>query len=178
MSTIAILSDTHDQIANLRAAISYCNANTVTKVIHCGDLISPFMLKELANFSGETHLIYGNNAGDQHLISSRCGDQFPTIIHHGIMGDIHYCGLHIGFVHYPEMAIGLASQELFDVVCCGHDHQYHIRQYGKTMLLNPGSLLGDDDQAGFMVLDCTTRATQRVRVGESMFYKEIKVWAE
>ncbi len=66
---IAIISDTHDHIVNLRAAVKYCNAFSVSMIIHCGDLISPFMLDELARFSGAVHLIYGNNIGDQHVIS-------------------------------------------------------------------------------------------------------------
>ena len=89
---IAILSDTHDNIPNLRAAVTYCNAYTVSVIIHCGDLISPFMLPVLAEFGGAAHLIYGNNAGDQHLISQRCGTSFPTLTHHGILGAIEAGG--------------------------------------------------------------------------------------
>ena len=65
---IAILSDSHDNIPNLRMAVELCNKRGTGMIIHCGDLISPFMLDELAEFTGAVHLIYGNNAGDQHLI--------------------------------------------------------------------------------------------------------------
>ena len=64
---IAILSDTHDHIPNLRSAVTYCNAYSVQMMIHCGDLISPFMLDELARFGGAVHLVYGNNIGDARL---------------------------------------------------------------------------------------------------------------
>ena len=85
---IGVLSDSHDQIANLRAAIDYCNEKSISKIIHCGDLISPFMLKELARFRGDIHLIYGNNVGDLHLISQLCATKFQDITHHGPMGTI------------------------------------------------------------------------------------------
>lgn len=162
---IAILSDSHDHILNLRAAVKYCNAYSVSMLIHCGDLISPFMLDELARFSGAVHLIYGNNAGDQHIISQSCGLRFPAISHHGILGAVEAGGKKIAFTHYPQMARGLASQELFDVVCCGHNHVYRVEQVGNTLLINPGELLGKDGQPGFCILHSESMEVERVEVG-------------
>jgi len=162
---IAILSDTHDHIPNLRAAVTFCNAYSVAMLIHCGDLISPFMLDELAPFGGAIHLVYGNNAGDQHLISQFCGTRFPAITHHGVLGMVEAGGCRIAFTHYPQMARGLASQGLFDVVCCGHNHLHKVETVGETLLVNPGELLGKDDQPGFSILDTTSMAVERVEVG-------------
>jgi len=162
---IAILSDTHDHIANLRAAVTYCNAYNVAMMVHCGDLISPFMLDELARFGGAVHLIYGNNVGDQHLISQQCGTRFPTISHHGAFGAVEAGGRRLAFVHYPELARGLASRGGFDVVCCGHNHRYQVEKIGETVLVNPGELLGKDGRPGFCVLDCTSMNVERVEVG-------------
>ncbi|HEB69979.1 MAG TPA: YfcE family phosphodiesterase, partial [Desulfobulbus sp.] len=83
---IAILSDSHDHIPNFARAINRANSAGAELLIHCGDLISPFMLQYLFRFNGPIHLIYGNNAGDQHLISSRCATDFDRITHHGIEG--------------------------------------------------------------------------------------------
>ena len=168
---IAILSDTHDHIPNLRAAVTYCNAYSVSLLIHCGDLISPFMLDELANFGGAVHLVYGNNAGDQHLISQACGTRYPSITHHGPFGAVEAGGLKIAFVHYPQLARGLASQGGFDLVCCGHNHRYGVEQLGPTLFINPGELLGKDDQPGFCILDCASREVERVEIG-TRFFKE------
>ncbi|MBU0728384.1 MAG: YfcE family phosphodiesterase [Proteobacteria bacterium] len=162
---IAILSDTHDHILNLRAAVTFCNSYGVRMIIHCGDLISPFMLDELARFGGAVHLIYGNNAGDQHLISSWCGVRFPSVTHHGVLGAVEAGGRKIAFTHYPEMARGLASQGMFDAVCCGHNHRYHVEKIGKTLLINPGELLGKDGQPGFGILACSSMEVERVDIG-------------
>ena len=166
---IAILSDTHDQIVNLRAAIDYCNEKGVGTVIHCGDLISPFMLNELQRFAGEVHLIYGNNVGDLHLISQLCVTKFDNITHHGPMGTISVAGRTICFHHYPEVARGLAAKEEYDVVCCGHNHRYTTEQCGRTLLVNPGDLLGKDIRPCFSVLDTDTLEVRKVEVGEPMF---------
>jgi len=163
---IAIMSDSHDHIPNLRRAVRYCSGYGVSMIIHCGDLISPFMLEELARFGGAVHLVYGNNVGDQHLISSACGVRFPSITHHGVLGMVEAAGLAIGFTHYPQLARGLASQGRFDVVCCGHNHRYGVEEVGNTLLINPGELLGKDDTPGFCILDCGGRTVERVEVGE------------
>lgn len=165
---IAIISDTHDHIANLRAAVTYCNAYNVQLLIHCGDLISPFMLDELARFAGAVHLIYGNNAGDQHLISQWCGTRFPTITHHGVLGAVEAGGLKIAFHHYPEVARGIASQQIFDIVCCGHNHCYTVKEMGKTLLINPGEMLGKDGIPSFAILDTGSGNVEKVEVGEKM----------
>lgn len=165
---IAIISDTHDNIPNLRAAVTYCNAYGVTTIIHCGDLISPFMLPVLAEFGGAVHLIYGNNAGDQHLISQRCGTALPTLTHHGVLGAIEAGGLKIAFTHYPEMARGLASQGRFDVVCCGHNHRYGIERHGDCLLINPGELLGAEvDPPCFAILESSTMEVELVEIANS-----------
>ncbi len=178
MPKIAIISDTHDQIAHLRAAVRYCNAEQIDLIIHCGDLISPFMLNELAVFTGVSHLVYGNNTGDQHLISSRCTNDYPTIHHHGILGTITFNELRIAFVHYPEIAMGLAMQSTYDIVCCGHNHRSDVSYYDHTLLINPGHMLGENEETGFTILDCNTMITQRIKVGECMFNTPVRVSPE
>lgn len=169
---IAIMSDSHDHIPNLRAAVRFCSAYGVSSLIHCGDLISPFMLPELAAFGGAVHLVYGNNAGDQHLISQACGVRFPSITLHGHVGAMEAGGRKIAFHHYPDVARALACQGNFDVVCCGHNHVYRTETIGSTLLVNPGELLGKDDQPGFCVLDCTALTVERVEVGAPLFPEE------
>ncbi len=163
---IGILSDSHDNIPNLRAAVDCCNAKGAALLIHCGDLISPFMLPELAKFGGAVHLIYGNNPGDQHLISQRCGTIFPSITLHGPFGVIEAGGRRLAFTHYPEMARGMVTRGLFDVVCCGHNHHYHTEKTDKTLLINAGELLGKDESPGFCILDCSALTVERITVGE------------
>ena len=165
---VAILSDSHDHILNLRAAVTYCNAYSVSVMIHCGDLISPFMLDELARFGGAVHLVYGNNVGDQHIISQSCGTRFPSITHHGVLGAVEAGGRTLAFTHYPEMARGLASQNRFDVVCCGHNHRYQVEKISNSLLVNPGELLGKDGESGFCILDCATLEVERVAIGTPM----------
>ena len=162
---IAILSDSHDHIPNLQRAVSCANREGAELLIHCGDLISPFMLPYLHAFQGPVHLIYGNNAGDQHLISSRCAVDFNNIRHHGFHGTINTGSLRIALNHYPELARAMALSGDFDLVCYGHDHVFSVERIGSCLLLNPGDLLGKDEVPVFAFLDTTDFSVRRITVG-------------
>ncbi|HHD62922.1 MAG TPA: YfcE family phosphodiesterase [Desulfobulbaceae bacterium] len=165
---IAIISDSHDHIPNLVRAVNRANKAGAEVLIHCGDLISPFMLPYLHRFHGQIHLIYGNNAGDQHLISSRCATLFDRITHHGFAADFNAAGLRIGCHHYPELARGLAASGQYDMVCCGHNHKNRVERIGDCLLVNPGDLLGKDELPGFILLATEDLSWKRIIVGKRL----------
>ena len=47
---IGIISDTHDNLRNLEAALELLRAEGVTKVLHCGDVCGPGIIQTLAGF--------------------------------------------------------------------------------------------------------------------------------
>ena len=58
---IAIISDVHDNIPNLKKVLDYCAQNSVEKMICCGDLASLETLNYLNNnFAGEIFFVFGN----------------------------------------------------------------------------------------------------------------------
>ncbi|PID72685.1 MAG: YfcE family phosphodiesterase [Desulfobulbus propionicus] len=167
---IAILSDSHDQVLHLHRAIDYLHQAGVEILIHCGDLISPFMLKHLSRFKGQVHLIYGNNAGDQHLVSSR-SKELENIHHHGIFGFITVDGLKIAFHHYPELAHSIAKTGEFDVICYGHNHICETQYMNGCLLLNPGDLLGKEVAPGFLIFNTADTSVERITVGTPMDFE-------
>ncbi len=169
---IAILSDSHDAVVHVHRAVSHADAAGAKILLHCGDLVSPFMLNQLEKFSGRIHLIYGNNTGDQHLISTRCEKQKDRFTHHGIVGSIEVDGKRIGFHHYPEMALPLAQSGKYDYVCCGHNHICRVQKIGSSLLINPGDLLGKETAPGFLLLDTSDSTVQHVTVGDTMKFHE------
>src|SRR3712207_351262 len=66
---IAILSDIHDQIPNLRAAIAH--VRRVDALLCGGDLCSPFIVDELAKYAGPIHVVFGNNDADLFRITQK-----------------------------------------------------------------------------------------------------------
>ncbi|MFN8541102.1 MAG: metallophosphoesterase family protein [Thermomicrobiales bacterium] len=78
---LAILSDVHDNVWNLRAALGAlgeCEA-----LLYCGDLCSPFVIGLLGEgFAGKPiHVVFGNNDGDLFRIAGNAARQEQITLH-------------------------------------------------------------------------------------------------
>jgi putative phosphoesterase len=149
---LAVLSDSHDNIWKLDQAMPHlasCGA-----VIHCGDIISPFMLRRLGEGLGEIplHVVWGNNDGDRFLLR-QVASGFSAIQLHGELAEISYEGVAIAANHYPLIADGLARSGKYGLVCYGHDHTAHESRLGKCLLLNPGELMGLNGRSSLAIVD-------------------------
>ncbi len=143
---IAILSDSHDQIANLEKALAAAKAAGAAALLHCGDLCAPFMLDRLGKqFQGEVHVVAGNNDGDGRLLQTIAANHAHVTLH-GIYAELTFDGHACAMIHYPEPARRIAQSGQFRLVCYGHDHTKHVESIdtaaGSTLLVNPGELLG------------------------------------
>jgi len=61
---IAVISDSHDHLLAIRAALRKATEAGAEVLIHCGDLVAPFVISELKTFGGPVHVVLGNNDGD------------------------------------------------------------------------------------------------------------------
>jgi putative phosphoesterase len=138
---IGVLSDTHDNLENIRKAVQEFLSRGVGAVLHGGDFCSPFTLAEfkpLADKGVEMHAVFGNNDGDRVLLWQRArgicdikdGASILTI-----------GGKRIVLMHYPELAEDLYRGATFDLVVYGHDHKIRVEGGGKK-ILNPGTCSG------------------------------------
>lgn len=160
---VAVLSDSHDNIWKLEAAMPQLQA--ADAVVHCGDLCSPFMLRALGKgLSGKPfHLVWGNNDGDR-LLLAQVAAGLPGVTLHGDLAQIELAGLRVAVNHYPEIAKGLALSGLYDLVCCGHNHEAHHEWLGNCLLLNPGELMGLKGRSTIALVDTSDRAVRLVEV--------------
>lgn len=159
---IAVLSDTHDNIWKLEQAMPHLAA--AEAVIHCGDLIAPFMIKRLSSgISQPVHVVWGNNDGDKRLLT-RFADQAGNITIHGDFARLELDGKLVAVNHYPEIARPLAASGQYDMVCYGHDHTAHEEWVGKTLLLNPGEVMGMNGNSTLALVDTETMAVEWVNL--------------
>lgn len=149
---ISVISDTHDNIWKLEEAIPYL-AQT-DSVLHCGDLVAPFMIKRFSDGLGGTplHIIWGNNDGDKRLIS-KIAQEARTIFTHGDFVELELGGKKIALNHYPEIGRALAESGKYDLICYGHDHTVNEEWVENTLLLNPGELMGMNGRSTFAIYD-------------------------
>ncbi len=161
---VAVMSDSHDHEANTRRAVEQANDLSAQVLVHCGDLISPFMLEELDAFAGPVHLIFGNNPGDQTLLVRACDARKERVTLHGWAGRLELGGRATVLVHEPFHVASLARSGDFDLVLFGHTHRWHVERIGKALVVNPGELLGRKEEPGWVLLDTEDMRTERILI--------------
>jgi len=149
---IAVLSDIHDHLSELQRVLKQL---TGCEALLCvGDLCSPFTLLAMAaGFEGAVHTVWGNNDGDKLLISSVAEKVGERLVLHGDYAFITLGGRSIAMTHYPSLAQALAAGQQYDLVCYGHDHERHQSLVGRTLLLNPGEVMGRFGVSSYAIYD-------------------------
>jgi putative phosphoesterase len=157
---LGVLSDTHDNLANLRKAVEIFLENGVEAVLHAGDFCSPFTLpvfKPLAEKGVTMHAVFGNNDGDKLLLTRR-GEGFCSFSD-GICR-VSLGGRRIILMHYPDVAEDLYRLGGYDLVIHGHDHKARVEGEGRK-LLNPGTCSGYlADRASVALVDTEDLAVE------------------
>ncbi len=163
---IAILSDIHDHIWNLGAALE--KAASCDALLCCGDLCSPFILHQLGRgFPGPIHIVFGNNDADLFRITAAARG-YPHVSLHGHVFQGQLGGRRFAMNHYPDIALPMAASGQFDFVCYGHNHVHNVHSINATVAINPGTVMGaifgpDGAPAAFrssfVVLDSDTGQT-------------------
>ncbi len=157
---VAILSDIHDHLHNLRAFEPVLGE--AEALIFCGDFCAPFTLAALAElFRGPIHAVFGNNDGDQWLLS-KVASRFEHVRLEGPFARLELGGRKIFVVHYPEIAEDVGASGRYALVCFGHNHQATAKKLGQTLLLNPGEVMGRFGISSIALYDTST--------GEPIFY--------
>jgi len=142
---IAVLSDIHDHLWNLAAALEI--AGDADTLICCGDLCSPFVIDVLRRFTKEIHIVFGNNDADLYRITAKAA-KLPQLHLHGEFFERDFGGKHFAVNHFDYIAKPLAQSGKYDVVCFGHNHLHEIRRDGKCLLINPGPIMGAQFSSG------------------------------
>jgi putative phosphoesterase len=153
---IAIISDIHDNLANLKKCLDWNLSNGVEKIICCGDVTNLDTIDYLAKtFSGEIFLVGGN----MELYEEKDLDQYKNISYSGEIGLRELGGLSLGFCHEPAktrrvLKLSLAAP---DFIFYGHTHKPWLEHDGDTIIVNPGNVAGVFHQATFAVLNTETK---------------------
>ncbi len=150
---IAILSDIHDNIWKLKSILPHLR--DCETMFCCGDLCSPFIIDLLVDgFKGGIHIVFGNNDGDLFRITEKAGKHHGNFFLYGNSfsargkegNDLLFDGRKCFINHYQEVAVPVARSQEYDLVCYGHNHKIHQEYIGKTLLLNPGAVMGYQPQ--------------------------------
>ncbi|MEM2910827.1 MAG: metallophosphoesterase [Nitrososphaerota archaeon] len=144
---IGIVSDTHDNLDRIRRAVQVFKERNVELVIHCGDWIAPFSVREFKGL--KVMSVLGNNDGDLLLLEKTLKEIGSSL--EGRFASIGLDGKKIAVIHgeYPELVDALVRSGMYDVVIHGHTHKRRCERFNGTLILNPGwdSVIVYDDLA-------------------------------
>jgi len=160
---IAVLSDIHDHIWNLKTALERARGAEV--LLFCGDFCAPFTLAQMAQgFAGPIHAVFGNNDGDRFLLT-RIAASHPHVELHGELARLELGEMRIAVNHYPEIAAEIAHGGRFDAVFYGHNHHHAIDRVADCDLINPGEVMGRFGRPTFILYDTDHRRAETVELG-------------
>lgn len=133
------MSDSHDHMDAIKAAVNVFNSSGVDLVIHAGDLIAPFTVNEFKNLQSPLEAIYGNNDGERRMLHT----VFKDLCVLDDFKELEVNGRRIAVIHGTTEALvdALRDSGKYDVVIRGHTHQMKVIE-GKTMVINPGETCG------------------------------------
>ena len=141
---IGIISDTHDNITNIMKAFDFLNQQEVSAVLHCGDWVAPFMLDAAKKLNCPVYGVFGNNEGDTRPYFEKIkADNLNIEISSEGVWEGELDGKKIAVTHgHQPVILKLLLDSGYDLVATGHTHEPLVEQHGKTLHVNPGSVLG------------------------------------
>jgi len=145
---IAVISDSHDNLANLKKVASFVKEQKIETIIHCGDIASIEVLKEaFGDFKGDIHAVLGNLDIDRDFPLKV--KNFPNLKIYSEYGEVNG----IAFTHFPQRAKRLAESGKYEIVFYGHTHKPWEETINKAKMVNPGNIAGLLYRATFATYD-------------------------
>ncbi len=151
---IAIISDIHDNLVNLKKCLSWCKQENVDQLICCGDVTNRETLNFLAtHFSSTIHLVKGN----MEIYNEQEVKQYNNIKYYGKVGKVELESKTVGICHEPFLIDKLLkSSQGYDMIFYGHTHKPWQDKKNKIKSTNPGNIAGVLHKATFATWDTQT----------------------
>jgi hypothetical protein len=136
---LGVLSDTHENMTQIKKAVEIFNARKVDLVLHAGDVISPITYNEFKNLAARIVFVYGNNDGFKVGLKEKFADigEFYTGHYETVLE-----GKKLVIMHEPDFLDEITRAGDYDVIIYGHTHKQDIKKIGNTLVLNPGECCG------------------------------------
>ena len=135
---LGLLSDTHDRVDAMAAAMAVLQARGAEFYIHCGDVGSEGVLDHLAGLSAA--FVFGNTDWDRAGLA-RYAEKIGVACHN-TLAELDLGGKRIAVTHGDDFKLKqrLLSEQRHDFLLQGHTHVRADDKVGKVRVINPGAL--------------------------------------
>ena len=138
---VGVVSDTHNNIKNIKNIIDIFNNEKVDIVIHTGDITQSKTLRLFSNLSCPMIGVFGNNDRSEKGLEEACKDlnfdfKDPPF-------SISLKNKKIVIFHEPDPINDFIKEHRdIDIVLHGHTHRYREEILENTIYFNPGESAG------------------------------------
>jgi uncharacterized protein len=165
---IGVLSDTHNQLANLAVALALFEHEGVSTLIHCGDFTGSEVARKMVGF--RVIGIFGNGDYESGEIREELLRQNPEnyagLVFSGRIGEARIAATH---GHLPGRVEELVHAGNYDYVFKGHSHTHKDERFGFTRLINPGALGGmQREERRVCLVDLTSGKANFVKIQNNL----------
>jgi putative phosphoesterase len=159
-----VISDSHDALASVDAAVARIRDAGIEHVVHCGDIVSPEVVHLLAGVRADWLL--GNCDTKPAALAAAIGSHRDHALH-GWSLVLELGGLDVGFTHgHLPAVVGDLLRRGCRWVVHGHSHQIRDEVIDGVRFLNPGALYRARPRS-FMVIDPETSRVTWERLPDS-----------
>ncbi len=132
----AIISDTHDNISAVRDLVEELGKERVEFIVHAGDIIAPFTLKEFFPLETKLYIAFGNNDGEKRLLTQIASQRGWEI------GEIVEFPLGVVYHGTDSRVLNVLKRTNCPVIVFGHTHEPAIEKLDSKLIINPGEVCG------------------------------------
>ena len=138
---VGVVSDTHNNIKNIKKIIALFNEEQVDLVIHTGDISKASTLKIFSNLNSPLVGVFGNNDRIEEGLKEVCevydfNFQEPPL-------SLTLKNKKVAVFHEPELIEGyVKDNQDIDLILHGHTHRYKEEKVGDIIYFNPGESAG------------------------------------
>ena len=138
---VGVVSDTHNNIKNIKKIICLFNEEQVGLVIHTGDISKAETLRNFSELDAPLVGVFGNNDRVEEGLKEVCEEynfkfQEPPL-------SLTLENKKIAVFHEPDLIKDyIKEHKNIDLILHGHTHRYTGERIGKTVYFNPGESAG------------------------------------
>jgi uncharacterized protein len=136
---IGVVSDTHNQLRNVRRIVELFNTARVDRVVHTGDITHARTLEVFRDLEAPLVGVFGNNDVEREALETVAADAGMRLEPPPL--SISWAGQRLLVMHDPHF---LREEMLatHDVVLHGHTHRAVHERRGGALVFNPGECAG------------------------------------
>jgi putative phosphoesterase len=135
---VGILSDTHDRVDAMAAAMDLLRKGGAEFYVHCGDVGSERVLDHLAGVPSA--FVFGNTDWDRAALQRYA--QGLGVACHASLAELDLGGKRFAVTHGDDFRLKqrILSEQRHDYLLQGHTHVRMDQRVGRTRVINPGAL--------------------------------------